>query len=195
MSVVHKITSGFTIQRFDENGVFIGQQFVAGDEVSYETESGDNVDIPKNDTNIPFDMAQPLYNFTDTELVNDCFDKLIAQGGCSMSSDGRICLYRGLECRKCAIGLYIPDSRYHEKLERHSSSEESTHQYDIELCEILRSVGIRPKKMIILQYCHDTAAGRTLKIEALEEMRAKLLAKINAGFSLENIEYNLIDHS
>lgn len=192
MSVVHKITSGFVIQKFDENGVFLKQEFVAGDDVSYETEAGDKVDIQQNDTYIPFDMVQPLYNFTDTELVNDCFNKLIAQGGCSVSPIGVSCRYRGANGRKCAIGLYIPDACYHEKLEENTSDEGSKWQYDIEICNILRRVGIRPKKMVILQYCHDNAARTPSPIKSLEKYRQQLLLMIDKGQKLEDIMYNTL---
>ncbi len=30
--VVHKITSGFIIQKFDKRGVFLRQEFIAGDD-------------------------------------------------------------------------------------------------------------------------------------------------------------------
>lgn len=43
--IINKITVGFVIQKFDtESGKCVSQEFVAGDEVSYETESGEHLD-------------------------------------------------------------------------------------------------------------------------------------------------------
>ncbi|MEI8136397.1 MAG: hypothetical protein WCH21_03625 [Bacteroidota bacterium] len=48
---------GFVIQKFDtESGKCISQEFVAGDEVSYETESGKHLD---DDLYQPYDMVNP----------------------------------------------------------------------------------------------------------------------------------------
>jgi hypothetical protein len=43
--IINKTTVGFVIQKFDtESGKCVSQEFVAGDEVSYETESGQHID-------------------------------------------------------------------------------------------------------------------------------------------------------
>jgi len=58
-----KITHGFVLQKFDQLGECIGQSFTAGDEVDYETEDGDAInvmDMPLGgDEYQPFDMVQP----------------------------------------------------------------------------------------------------------------------------------------
>jgi len=57
--IVNKITTGFVIQSFDtEKKEFVSQDFIAGDEVSYEKEDGTpyNGDV---DSYLPFDMVQP----------------------------------------------------------------------------------------------------------------------------------------
>ena len=63
--VYNKITHGFVIQQFNNVGECIGQEFVAGDIVEYETEYGDPInvmDMPKNgDKYFPFEMEQPQY--------------------------------------------------------------------------------------------------------------------------------------
>lgn len=43
-----KITHGYVAQRFDQNGKFLDQKFVAGDPVEYESEHGiiDATDMP-----------------------------------------------------------------------------------------------------------------------------------------------------
>ena len=60
-----KITTGFVIQTFDDDGWCMAQEFVAGDDVAYCTVSGDTLD--ENDTFLAgdeycsFDMIQPEY--------------------------------------------------------------------------------------------------------------------------------------
>lgn len=56
--IVHKTTTGFVIQQFDtESRQFIGQEFIAGDEVDFEDENGDRV--KPFDEYLPFEMKQP----------------------------------------------------------------------------------------------------------------------------------------
>lgn len=187
--VIHKVTPGYVVQRFDSFGVCIGQEFIAGDDVSYENDVGDKVEIPKIDTYVPFRMVKQ-HNFTDVELVNDCFNKLIAQGGCSVKYNGE-CLYRGMCGRKCAIGLYIPDEDYDAAFEGGSAHEYSESADNMRICNILRSVGIRPKKMLVLQRCHDESARATNQIEQLEKYRQKLLQILEHGKTLEDMQYAL----
>jgi len=52
-----KITVGFVIQNF-EDGKCVSQEFVAGDDVSYE-QNGETIDPPTDETYQPFDMKQP----------------------------------------------------------------------------------------------------------------------------------------
>lgn len=40
---MQKITCGFVVQRWDEAGKFLGQEFVAGDEVEYEDDNGNMI--------------------------------------------------------------------------------------------------------------------------------------------------------
>jgi len=54
-----KITVGFVVQAFEDDGTPTDQSFVASDDVSYENEEGESIDPPKNDTYLPFDMVQP----------------------------------------------------------------------------------------------------------------------------------------
>lgn len=63
-----KITVGFVIQNYDENGKCIDQEFIAGDDITYEDEDGDVICDPYNDerysipddqAEMPFDMVQP----------------------------------------------------------------------------------------------------------------------------------------
>ena len=59
--IINKTTVGFVIQTFDtESGKCISQDFVAGDEVSYETESGKHLDDGYFlDLYQPYDMVNP----------------------------------------------------------------------------------------------------------------------------------------
>ena len=58
-----KVTVGFVVQAFQDDGTPLSQEFVAGDEVSYESRNeedfGEPIDVPENDTYLPFDMVQP----------------------------------------------------------------------------------------------------------------------------------------
>ena len=65
--ILKKITVGFVIQSYDTTtNKFISQDFTAADEVTWETENGNQVDAP--DTNngdisepyLNFDMVQPI---------------------------------------------------------------------------------------------------------------------------------------
>jgi len=54
-----KITVGFVIQDFDDNGNCVAQEFVAGDQVDYEDEEGNPVDVDVSKEYHPYDMVQP----------------------------------------------------------------------------------------------------------------------------------------
>lgn len=57
--IINKITVGFVIQSYDtETKEWIGQDFIASDEVIYETEEGEPTDERIEDY-LPFDMVQP----------------------------------------------------------------------------------------------------------------------------------------
>jgi hypothetical protein len=56
--VVNKIVNGLVIQQFDtETRRFIGQEFIADDEVTFEDEHGERV--KPFDENLAFEMKQP----------------------------------------------------------------------------------------------------------------------------------------
>ncbi len=59
---IYKITTGFVIQEFEKDGTFVGQSFIAGDEVEYENVSGETCDEPDEEKSAPFDMVQPFDN-------------------------------------------------------------------------------------------------------------------------------------
>jgi hypothetical protein len=61
---INKITTGFVIQVFDtKKKQFVSQTFIAGDDVSIETEAGESVEGDDFETvdnaTLPFDMVQP----------------------------------------------------------------------------------------------------------------------------------------
>jgi hypothetical protein len=56
----NKITIGFVIQAFNNDGECISQEFIAGDQVDYEDTEGWPLDnIPEKEQYQPFDMVQP----------------------------------------------------------------------------------------------------------------------------------------
>ena len=61
-----KITVGFVIQNFDDDGTPLSQEFVAGDQVDYEDRYGTPIDAPENEQYLPFDMKQPTQTIPST---------------------------------------------------------------------------------------------------------------------------------
>lgn len=57
--MIKKITIGFVVQTFDDQGKCTGQEFVAGDDVTYENSFGDGLDKPDEEFYYPLDMVQP----------------------------------------------------------------------------------------------------------------------------------------
>ena len=60
--MIHKITSGFVVQKF-ENNKFVSQEFIAGDQIEYETPNGEQVEEEEEVQDLPyqpFDMVQPI---------------------------------------------------------------------------------------------------------------------------------------
>jgi len=55
----NKITTGFVVQQFDDDHNPISQEFVAGDQVEYETLDGEPRIPEIDDPYFPFDMVQP----------------------------------------------------------------------------------------------------------------------------------------
>lgn len=61
--LINKITVGFVIQQYDDHtGRCIRQEFIAGDQVDYETIAGIPISPLDNENYQPFDMVQPLHN-------------------------------------------------------------------------------------------------------------------------------------
>lgn len=64
-TIKKKITIGFVIQTYNEDGKCTGQEFVAGDQVDWEDENGEPIDAPVQTASWrdyeyqPFDMVQP----------------------------------------------------------------------------------------------------------------------------------------
>ena len=94
---------------------------------------------------------------TERELLQEMFDKtaraLIAQGGPSVGEDGK-CKYRGLNGRRCAAGVHIPDERYSEALEG-----KGVNAGDV--LDALGSLsGSRASSFMVgLQWAHDSCAS------------------------------------
>lgn len=66
--IINKITIGFVTQSFDtDKQAWVSQEFVAGDQVDYETGDGDPINVAdfedrvlgKQEPYLPFDMVQP----------------------------------------------------------------------------------------------------------------------------------------
>lgn len=59
MKTFSKITYGFVVQQFSEDGTCLDQEFVAGDQVEIEDDQGNVVDADDFDFEFPLDMVQP----------------------------------------------------------------------------------------------------------------------------------------
>jgi hypothetical protein len=59
-----KITEGYVVQRFNDDGTLDHQEFIASTHTEYETREGYPIHIPDERTNAyhPFDMIQPKEN-------------------------------------------------------------------------------------------------------------------------------------
>ncbi len=67
--IISKVTVGSVVQSYDtEKKEFVEQNFIAGDEVSWENEVGDMVDQPNDAPYLPFDMKQPKENDSQYEI-------------------------------------------------------------------------------------------------------------------------------
>lgn len=85
--------------------------------------------------------------------LQDAFDTaargIIGQGGPSYDTTELLCMYRGPDARKCALGWLIPDSRYRPSMEFSTRF------------EVLREAGIDVPEEFArdLQDAHDIAAS------------------------------------
>lgn len=93
-----KITVGFVIQDYKKlsNGTLVctGQEFIAGDQVDYEDNRGEHIDITDlhvetKEVYCPFDMMQPKHiPFPDTSAVKDSYeDGLCPDCGADIPND------------------------------------------------------------------------------------------------------------
>jgi hypothetical protein len=56
---MNKITVGYVVQNFDDNGKCVSQSFIASDEQTWENQYGESVDAPDNAENFSLEMIQP----------------------------------------------------------------------------------------------------------------------------------------
>jgi len=88
--LVHKTTVGFVTQVFDEETQrFIRQDFIAGDEVAYETSEGEPIMDEERtgvtDIYLPFDMKQPQELNAEqklkelVELLPNLYDSMVEE--------------------------------------------------------------------------------------------------------------------
>ena len=63
--ILHKITTGFVVQKFDsESGRCLSQEFVAGDQIEWEDQTGNTIENGKYGIDLeglyfPAEMKQP----------------------------------------------------------------------------------------------------------------------------------------
>ena len=60
MAMLKKITYGFVVQSYSETSkVFVHQEFIAGEEVEWETCEGRKIETPDGDPYLNYNMVQP----------------------------------------------------------------------------------------------------------------------------------------
>jgi len=72
-TTIKKITIGFVTQTYNEGGTFLGQEFTASDEVSYEDINNEPTDEPDDEQYAGFDMVQPML-ITDKRTLDQVLD-------------------------------------------------------------------------------------------------------------------------
>src|SRR5271154_5555823 len=79
MGEIRKITTGFVIQRWSDNGVFLGQEFTSGNECEYEDENGEVLDLDeiKEPDYEPYNMVQPSESVIDRQILKSLLDEVI----------------------------------------------------------------------------------------------------------------------
>ena len=87
-------------------------------------------------------------------------------------SDGEdICLYRGPDGKKCAVGLFIPDEKYDRSMEECSP-----------LSDVLRCVTqhfpLNPENMRVLQYIHDTSKEENCLSQMIEWVEQNVIDEV-----------------
>lgn len=71
-----KITTGYVIQTFDPNtGKGIEQEFVAGDQVDWEDEKGNPIEVPEHEY-VPYHMVQPDEQRCDAADIEAVLDDI-----------------------------------------------------------------------------------------------------------------------
>lgn len=100
---------------------------------------------------------------TAEQLALDCYRLLKQQGGPSIMDNGASCAYRGETGAKCAIGQYIIDEVYTEKIEHKSfdglEGFPAIHEHLLRdypaLFETVEFAGIEDHLGCALQHIHD----------------------------------------
>ncbi len=108
-------------------------------------------------------MYTPINGWTK-QLILDHIEKEFK--GKSLQNDGS-CLYRGENGRKCAAGIFIPDSLYSHRLENktiHSLMDKNYSEYNESITNVMP---LEVTAMMRLQDIHDTGNEETIKSEMI----------------------------
>ena len=66
---MNKVTVGFVVQDFDgETGICKSQEFIAGDDVSWEDDYGNSIKVPRHEY-FHFDMKQPIDKYNTVNVI------------------------------------------------------------------------------------------------------------------------------
>jgi len=126
--MIKKITHGYVIQTFDEE--LISQEFIAGDEVDYEDEHGNEID-PTYDY-APFDMAQPKMQSKSIDTDNYDF---VGKNVLICAKTTGVWFWMGRCLHKDEEFIYLNKSSWIPCLGRHYSVMNSGKMDDLTECE------------------------------------------------------------
>lgn len=93
--------------------------------------------------------------------------------GKSVAENGKSCLYRGLDGKKCAVGLFIPDELYNPAFENCSYfaiTRKTQH--------LLKFMPMDGESMDAFQFIHDSSKIETSKEEILKWIDTNIVDEV-----------------
>jgi hypothetical protein len=106
-----KITVGFVIQDYKKlpNGTLVctGQEFIAGDQVDYENEMGETVEVDTlKEVYCPFEMMQPKHvPFPPANPIQDAYENFVCPDCGEPIPDDVV---DGQSCKNCPFVFCLP---------------------------------------------------------------------------------------
>lgn len=102
---------------------------------------------------------QPINGWTKDDMI---VHVLTHFKGASISRSRKTCLYRGSKGRKCAVGLFIPDSLYSPSMEGNGVSKIYNTYCDPKSVKFFKAMPLNLCGMRQLQKVHDDIVSRVM---------------------------------